>query len=46
VRPSDDIFMPSDIAALLARRGYDFAELAGSHDDCWVEPWPYIDLTV
>ncbi|HSX18234.1 MAG TPA: hypothetical protein VLE51_02685 [Candidatus Saccharimonadales bacterium] len=44
IRPSDDTFCHPDIMKLLPMRDYKFIELPGAHDDCWVDPKPYIDL--
>lgn len=44
VRPSDDAFMQPGVSVRLAERGYEFIEIDGSHDSCWVEPRPYVDL--
>lgn len=45
VRPNDDTFCHPDIGKLIGRKpGYEFVELPGAHDDCWMEPEPYLDL--
>lgn len=43
VRPSDDTLMHPEIKRLL-NQGYDCVEIAGAHDNCWMQPKPYIDL--
>ena len=44
VRPGEDVFMHPDTPSLLAGRGYALIEIPGSHDHCWSEPSPYVDL--
>jgi hypothetical protein len=44
VRPGDDALMYPDTDTLLAGRGYVLIEIPGSHDSCWVNPQPYVDL--
>jgi predicted RNA binding protein YcfA (HicA-like mRNA interferase family) len=43
LRPSDDTMMHPDIQKLLAKADYEFIELQGAHDDCWIKPEQYID---
>ncbi len=45
VRPSDDTFChPYVIKLLPGANNYKFIEVPGAHDDCWVNPKPYINL--
>ena len=44
IRPKDDVLMHKDTPSLLAGRGYELVEIPGSHDDCWAEPLPYVNL--
>ena len=44
VRPSNDTLMHPNLEYLIRRKGYEFIEVQGAHDDCWIEPKPYIDL--
>lgn len=45
VRPVDDTFCHPDIMKLLPKNSVSrFIGIDGAHDDCWVNPRPYIDL--
>jgi len=45
VRPSNDTFCHPEVMNLLpVAKDYSFIEIAGAHDDCWLNPKPYIDL--
>ncbi len=45
VRPSDDTtHHPEATKKLEPAKNYKYIELPGAHDDCWMEPKPYVDL--
>ena len=45
VRNSNDTFCPPNILDLLKEEdGYKLVKFNGGHDDCWMNPEPYIDL--
>ncbi len=45
IRPRYDTICHPDIMKLLpAVRDYEFLEIPGAHDDCWMEPKPYLDI--
>jgi hypothetical protein len=45
VRNKDDVFCHPDIQEILPiTKSYRYIELPNGHDDCWVNPKPYIDL--
>ncbi len=45
IRNSDDRFCTPEVAQILPQaKGYKFLELPGLHDDCWIEPEPYIKI--
>ncbi|MEK7561821.1 MAG: hypothetical protein AAB541_03075 [Patescibacteria group bacterium] len=41
---SDPFFHPQSGQALANRLRYKYYGLSGAHDDCWINPKPYIDL--
>lgn len=44
IRNHEDMYCSPQIAELARRYGFKFAALGGSHEDCWFNPRPYIDL--
>jgi hypothetical protein len=45
IRNQDDAYCHPDIARRIAFRGpRTFISLPGGHDDCWLNPKPYVDL--
>jgi hypothetical protein len=47
IRPSEDTFCHPRVMEILSTvKNYRYIELPGAHDDCWVNPQPYIDLLI
>lgn len=47
VRPTDDTFCHPEIMKILKpAKSYAFIDINGAHDDCWLNPKPYIDLLI
>jgi hypothetical protein len=45
IRNQRDSFCHPDIQELLPKtKGYKFLEFEGDHEDCWLNPQPYVDL--
>ncbi|MEX1059365.1 MAG: hypothetical protein WEC17_02960, partial [Candidatus Saccharimonadales bacterium] len=45
LRASDDTMLhPQTMKLLPEAQRYQFVELDGAHDDCWLEPKAYVDL--
>lgn len=44
VRPVGDVWMTPEVNALFPDRHYEYVEIPGTHDSCWVDPKRYVDL--
>ncbi len=45
VRPGDDTMCHPDVMDILkSAKKYNFLELPGAHDDCWIKPKQYVQL--
>ena len=45
IRNQDDQFCTPNVTKLLPQaKGYKFIDMPGLHDDCWIDPEPYVKL--
>jgi hypothetical protein len=44
IRNQNDLWLTPDIPKLLGKTEFRYYELPGHHDDCWLNPSPYIEV--